>query len=98
MNDNAWHHLVFVRDAGKQENRLYVDGVLEDKATVIYKDTAESNAFASKTANLNIGWLRRSQGYHYQGLLDELAIYDVALPGWYVEQRYYAGERADPCE
>jgi hypothetical protein len=98
VNDGTWHHIVAVRDANQFENRLYVDGVLEAKTTVIYKDSEGFNAFASKTADLTIGYMKRSHHYHYQGLLDELAIYDEALPTWYIEQRFYSGERTDPCE
>lgn len=98
VNDDTWHHIVFVRDAKNFENRLYVNGVLEAKTTVIYKDSDGFNAFASKTADLTIGYMKRSPDYYYQGLVDELAIYDQALPTWYIEQRFYSGERADPCE
>ena len=96
--DNAWHHIVFVRDAAASVIRLYVDGTLEDQNTVIYKDVEGYKAFASNTANLNIGWLLLSQGYHYQGLLDEFTIYPMALPAWYIEHRYFSDERTDPCD
>ncbi len=71
IDDGNWHHVVAVRDGGPNENRLYVDGVLEDSAPVIYGDS-----FAS-TATLNIGWLdNNAGGSHFDGQLDEIAIHD----------------------
>lgn len=99
--DNRWHYIVFVRDGGTSESRLFVDGVLEDK--MVFKYDA-ANAFSADATPLNIGWLNLTEGYHYKGVLDEVAIYDIALPQWFIFDRYHADERysgddqTDPCE
>ncbi len=30
LTDGVWHHVAVVRDSAENENRLYVDGVLND--------------------------------------------------------------------
>jgi uncharacterized repeat protein (TIGR01451 family) len=69
----VWHHIVAVRDASTNQILLYVDGILEDAATQVY------SGFDSTSAALNIGWLNRSHGYHFEGTADEIAVYDRAL-------------------
>jgi len=76
LADGAWHHVVVVRDSATNENRLYVDGVLND-STIITYDIGEG--FESATSNLNLGWLNIGNDYHYNGRLDEVALYDRAL-------------------
>jgi hypothetical protein len=74
--DGEWHHVVAVRDAGQNLNNLYVDGVLEDSVTITY-----SNDFASSFAELNIGYLLTDFGkaYYYEGIVDDVRIYNAAL-------------------
>ena len=76
LTDGVWHHVAVVRDSATNENRLYVDGVLNDSANIIY-DAGEG--FVSATANLNLGWLDLNPGYNYNGTLDEVALYDRVL-------------------
>ena len=100
LTDNRWHYIVFVRNGATFENRLYVDGELEDKEVVAYDAV---DALSADSTPLNIGWLNLSQGYYYKGLLDEVALYDTALPQWFIHDRYNADERylssqQDPCD
>jgi hypothetical protein len=100
LTDNIWHFIVFVRDGTASESRLYVDGTLERKIKFTY-DTA--NAFTAPETDINIGWLNLSSKYCYRGVLDEIALYDVAIPEWFIRDRYHADERypagrTDPCD
>lgn len=100
LTDNIWHFIVFVRDGVASENRLYVDGALEEKK-IFTHDTP--NAFAAPVTDINIGWLNLSQGYYYKGMVDEIALYNVALPQWFIRDRYHADRRypsdqTDPCD
>jgi lysophospholipase L1-like esterase len=72
--DDQWHHIVAVRDGVNDQNRLYVDGTLEHAEAVNY-----FSGFDSSTAPLNIGWLNLSPFFHFDGLLDEVAVYGRAL-------------------
>ena len=99
LTDGKWHYIVFVRNGAISENRLYVDGQLEDKATVFYND----DAFSAESTPINIGWIQLDAKYQYKGVVDEIALYDTALPRWFIHDRYHAGERyasdrTDPCD
>jgi len=69
-----WHHILAVRDAEANEIRIYVDGAEEDSMPVTY-----AASFGSPTAALNIGWLNLGGGFHFEGIVDEVILYDVAL-------------------
>ena len=85
LDNTKFYHIVAVRDGSANENRLYVDGVLDDTESATYAD-----GFAS-LADLNIGWINRSHGYHFQGTLDEVALYDKALSASEILEHYQAG-------
>ncbi|MDJ0782529.1 MAG: putative Ig domain-containing protein [Desulfosarcinaceae bacterium] len=95
--DGQWHHIVVVRDDAVGENRLYIDGVLEDTGAVDYDDTL--GGFDDGAAALNIGWLNFSptQTFHFAGRLDELAMYDTALPPSVIDQHFEANPPLDYC-
>jgi hypothetical protein len=91
VNDGNWHHIVYMKDGGNL--RIYVDGV-EDATPVA---TSYSAGFDSST-NLNIGWLNLGSGYYYDGVLDELALYDRALTLDEIEDHWNNGLGKDYCE
>lgn len=99
LSDNIWHFIVFVRDGTSAESRLYVDGVLEDNRPFTH---AAADALIAPSTDVNIGWINLSHGYFYKGVIDEIALYDVALPQWFIRDRYHADQRysadqPDPC-
>ena len=85
LTDGEWHHVAVVRDSATNENRLYVDGVLNDSVIIAYDD---GEGFESATANLNMGWLNLDAGYHYNGTLDEVAIYGRVLTAAEILQHF----------
>jgi len=88
LGDNRWHHVVAVRDANTNVLRLYVDGQ-ENLPSV---DTAFTAGFDSETARINMGWFENSAlPYTYAGVLDEVAIYDRALPLTEIQTHYDNG-------
>jgi hypothetical protein len=93
LSDGVWHHIVVVRDSTVKENRLYVDGVLNDFVSITY-DAGEG--FGSATADLNIGWLNLSEGYRYTGSLDEIAIYNRVLTVDEILQHFNSGSSYCP--
>ena len=86
LTDGAWHHIVAVRDASASRIHLYVDGSPEADASAAY-----SAGFSSTEAAINIGWLDLSRGFHFDGLVDEVALYGRALSAAEVEDRYHNG-------
>lgn len=100
LTDNQWHYIVFVKDGVTYENRLYVDGHLEDEVVTTYYC---ENAFSADSTPVNIGWIKLDNKYQYKGMVDEIALYDMALPQWFIHDRYHADERytgglSDPCD
>ena len=87
LADGDWHHVVAVRDASTGENRLYVDGQLDIPAVA----QAYAAGFDSVTAAdvLNIGAF--PTGNHFEGTLDEVALYNRALSLAEIEQHYDSG-------
>ncbi len=81
LANDVWHHVVAVRNADEDQIFLYVDGELVASADTIYND-----GFASMTAPLNIGHLLG--GYHFDGMIDDVALYDKALSSEEITQRY----------
>jgi uncharacterized repeat protein (TIGR01451 family) len=86
LTDGTWHHVVAIRDAAQSRNRLFVDGREEAFTTVTY-----STGFDSALAALNIGWFNRFVRYAFDGVVDEVAVYNRALSSTEVQQHYLAG-------
>jgi uncharacterized repeat protein (TIGR01451 family) len=84
-NDGQWHHIVAVKDGST--NRLYVDGIEEDSETYVY--TAGFDA----TTTLGIGYMayHGTPDFYYDGLLDEIGLYSVALSKVEIQQHYQNG-------
>ncbi len=70
--DGTWHHVVATRNGTSGISNLYVDGTLKASTTQFF--TVD---FSSSTANLEIG---STMGMGYlNGILDEIALYNVEL-------------------
>ncbi len=88
INDGAWHFITGVYDGATSTVYLYVDG-----ATNVVSETATFDTdFSMTTAPVTIGWLDFGS-FYYTGLLDEIALYDVALSADEV-QNLYLGSRS----
>ncbi len=83
----AWYHVAYVYDATAGKQRIYVNGVLEASLT------ATNNL---KVADLYLGnWSAATDANNdLQGSLDDVAVYNVALPAAKVQALYNG---ADPA-
>ena len=70
LADSLWHNIVFV--SSNASSKLYVDGVLED--TLQGSVVSGGNEMV-----IGVGEINNPTGYNFQGLIDEIKIYDVAL-------------------
>ncbi len=86
LADGAWHHVVAVRDESTDDNVIYVDGIEQGRVNHNYV-----TKFGSATAELNIGWLDTGTGFHFDGLIDEVALYDRALSQVEIQEHHDAG-------
>ncbi len=89
-SDGSWHHVVAVRDDVEDNNTnfIYVDGVLQGSSTFDY-----TNGFGSSTAALNIGHL--NSNFYFDGLIDEVALYDRALTVTEIQEHSDAGQQGN---
>jgi hypothetical protein len=94
-----WHHSVFVRDAGELQ-KLYVDGV---RVGAVIEKNLETQFFVEKGL-LDIGasnyydggWEVPYRQTKWEGLLDEMYIYNRELTDSEVQALYNAGGLATP--
>ncbi len=89
ISDGNWHFVVAVRDAVNMKNLLYVDGVLEGaecEAVVEDQDFSAAGYVTFGYMNFN-----GTSDFHYEGVLDEVAIYNSALPPSVVAKQYDNG-------
>ena len=85
LNDGEWHHIVAVRAASVDRNRLYVDGALADSLTFDY-----GSGFSGDVP-ISLGFLNLGGRYRYEGALDEVATYDRALTAAEITDHYDNG-------
>jgi hypothetical protein len=99
LADNKWHHVVLVRQANVVENVLsstttiYIDGKSEGS----FSAATYTGAFSSATAPLTIGFLRLNgtPDFHFDGSLDEVALYDRALSSTEINDHFKAGQAGE---
>lgn len=70
---NTWYHVAGVYNAASQTLNIYVNGVLNN-GTLMGTVPSSRNI---TSANVNVG--RRSGGYYFNGLVDDVRIYNRAL-------------------
>ena len=85
VNDGSWHLITAVRDGSLGKNYLYIDGSKIDSASQTY-----TASFDGSVA-VNIGYLNVAPYYYYVGLLDEVALYNVALSQSEIQKHYNFG-------
>lgn len=76
LNDNRWHHVACTFDGSANQNgmKLYLDGVL----AITGASLAMANSITG-LVNLRIGASANSDSLQYQGQLDEVRYYNIAL-------------------
>ncbi len=76
--DNEWHHLAFVRTSGNKSPVLYVDGAVT--LVDVNFDAGTRPHDINCTDPWRIGTEKASGGVYFEGLIDEVAMWNVALP------------------
>lgn len=89
VTDDQWHQVVAVRDRAASQAMLYIDGVLVDARP-------DSEAIVDTTSTFGIGHrpsdaIGRDERF-FQGLLDEIRIYDRAVTPSEVLDLYNSGQ------
>ena len=87
IDDNRWYHVVGTYDSTAQEIKLYLNGQLIDSAKQITPIKNNPNAdfligaYSNDATNYN----------YFEGLIDEVAVYDTALTLSQIEANYAGG-------
>jgi hypothetical protein len=93
----TWYHVVAVRDASDDEIKLYRNGFSSSGGNANCDDPVLSSA----TLDLNIGWLHPEvvgyPKYQYDGMIDEIVIYNKALVESEIIARYNGGNPTPVC-
>jgi lysophospholipase L1-like esterase len=85
LTNDVWHHIVAIRDGANNKNILYIDG--EEEASVA--GLTYSSGFGSASAGLNIGWINTGDEDRFEGLMDEVALYDRVLTEEEIKGHYH---------
>ena len=87
--NNTWHHLAVVREGGSGPIKLYLDGVLNDTKT-------DNSGTVNSNAKIVIGKIDNSGDPRYfEGLIDDVQIFDRALTTGQVYSQYAAVPACD---
>jgi hypothetical protein len=91
-DDTEWHHVVLVRDASSETNTLYLDGQVQDAPVTQAFDAG----FGSVNSKMTIGYLAgTTPAFYFDGLIDEVALYDRALGSIEIGEHYTTGLGGD---
>jgi hypothetical protein len=93
LQDGIWHHLAMTYDG--QMGHFWIDGVVRASSTTNYTAGMSHNQIP-----VTIGWDRSAEqpsGRHFNGLIDEVRIYNRALSATEITQLYtLAGTNSAP--
>ena len=89
--DNNWHHLVFKVDGTTGAKQIWVDGQLPAGfSKTITPGTFQNTGSTTFFLNHSISYVK------YNGSIDELAIYDRAIPDALIYKHYLALQNGQP--
>lgn len=83
VNDGEWHHLVGIKNDMNKTLQLYIDGEEENIISTFF-----TGSF-SNTSPINIG--HYGQAFYYDGLIDEVAVYNMVLNKEIITDHYKKG-------
>ncbi len=86
INDGLWHYCVATRDIDTGDMKVYVDGQMEGTA-----EDQDTGITQNVTDFLNIGKIRSDSRY-FDGMIDEIKIYNYAIDEMTVAAKYVAYE------
>ena len=94
LADGGWHHVVAIRDTAQDKIILYVDGATADQpARIRWRRTTdtETGRVSDRPGPSTSAGSTRTPFYHFDGLIDEVALYDRVLSPAEITAHYNAG-------
>jgi prepilin-type N-terminal cleavage/methylation domain-containing protein len=83
VNDNKWHHLV--AEATGLKINIYIDGVLNNSVSKTTKPNSNTNI------KVTLGHILGYSTLWFSGSIDDVRIYNAAIPTSQIQQNYYSG-------
>lgn len=83
VNDGKWHYLVGTVNG--TISKIYVDGELEDSKS------PPLSAYVYDGAYIGVNYISTSSMYYFNGVIDEVRIYNAAIPSSQIKEQYYSG-------
>jgi hypothetical protein len=94
LNDNQWHHFVETYDGASMN--MYVDGLSPGAQAATRNTVMDASGFGiGSVPNQNIGAIA-TQSF-FNGSLDEVSLYNVALPAATVAKHFALGDSTGPA-
>ena len=78
LSEDTWYHIVFTRDVSEKTVKCYIDGSLHGSGTYSNNPTTTASTLPLRTGGNNFSGAANSDG-HFNGLLDEVSIWDRVL-------------------
>ena len=94
IGDGEWHQVVFTKDVSAGTMSIYIDGALWLRGTGKGKSLGE---VANMVLGANLLESDGSVAHFYNGKMDDVKIYDIALDGYDVAQLYYDVTGGSQC-
>ena len=97
INDNAWHHVVVTYDGSGNDTGMlcYIDGSLDTTfATQSSRTTVGTNT-TTNSFNARVGSASDNTGQGINGLIDEVAVWNIVLTADQVSALYNNGDGAN---
>jgi hypothetical protein len=81
INDGQWHQVVFTYSPVSLKNQIYIDGIFRNESVAL------SSAMSDTPTSVTIG-ARVVNNYNFNGAIDEVLIYNVALTTSEIQAMY----------
>ncbi|WP_394753038.1 LamG domain-containing protein [Crenothrix sp.] len=88
INDGNWHFIAVTRDASTKKYSMYIDGVFD---TTIQDTGLNLNTTANTPLEIGVWWNESYDSGTFNGVIDELRIYNRALTAAEVSALYQQG-------
>jgi len=88
---DQWHHIAVPYDFDNDKYALYIDGIQVKYSNSSYDDMGASASTMQIGCMKDFDWPGNDMGAFFNGLIDEVRIYEKALETAQIEELYYAG-------
>jgi prepilin-type N-terminal cleavage/methylation domain-containing protein len=83
---NKWYNIVMTFDSSNNNLKLYKDGSAVSDQTI-----SDPGSVASSTGAFKIGAYGTGTQYYLNGYVDEIRVFNAAIPTSQIKEQYYAG-------